>query len=159
MKKWFRLFLATFVLSIFSFGIWTLYFNTKDRGLTFELEADPSLYILLTLILFAVPSFVFNLEKLYRKQKTELYVILRYGDLLFSSFLCFSTLLGLYRLRGYNNTIKVDSEAAGSFEAMFIFLTALCVMSLLLIIDHFRFHKVINRQKKTSKIEDIGAGT
>ena len=42
---------------------------------------------------------------------------------------------------------------------MFIFLTALCVMSLLLIIDHFRFHKAMNRQKKTSKIEDIGAGT
>ncbi|MCH2218288.1 MAG: hypothetical protein MK076_09500 [Flavobacteriales bacterium] len=120
-KKWFRLFLSTFVLSIFSFGIWTLHFNTKDRGLTFELEADPSLYILLTLILFTVPSFVFNLEKLYRKQKTELYVILRYGDLLFSSFLCFSTLLGLYRLRGYNNTIKVDLEASGSFDAMFIF--------------------------------------
>ena len=86
-------------------------------------------------------------------------MILRYGDLLFSSFLCFSTLLGLHRLRGYNNTIKVDLEAAGSFDAVFIFLTALCVMSLLLIIDHFRFHKAMNRQKKTSKIEDIGAGT
>ena len=156
MKKLFRLFLCVGILCVLCFGILVFISVPGDGDLLRKLDEDKTLYIPLLITLFAIPSFIFNIEKLYRTQKIELYNVLRFGDLGFAVLLCSGAILGIVRVfkRIYQN--EASNVEASIKYASFILLTLAFLIGLAVFIDHFRFHRFINNQSANQQIEDIG---
>ena len=132
--------------------------SSNGNGLIETLEKDTALYFPLVIVVFSIPSFIYNLEKLYRKKKPELYNILRYGDLMFSVILCSSTALGgYYSISRIANGESLGSSVISIYGPTVIF-SVIFIFGLLIFFDHFRFHRFLNTKKTNHSIDNIGKG-
>jgi hypothetical protein len=152
MKKVKRIYFVIFLIAILVFSVKLLYTKYDDLFELNNLSDYLDLFVPLSWILFAMPSLMFNLEKLGENiTKSKIYPFTRVIDLI--ALIYFS----LWPITGFI-ALYVESEQIESTGYLYLalFMSIILVTCIFMFIDNLKFHKSFRHIPKSESINDIG---